>query len=89
MTEYLQHLGFWTPGPLEIIIILVIALLIFGKRLPEVGRGLAKFLTEFRKGIKEGEDIKSELTDEVKKVKDDLVNEAKGAAGLNDSDEND
>ena len=29
----------WTPGPLEIIIILVIVLIVFGpKRLPDLGR---------------------------------------------------
>lgn len=39
-------------GPMEIIAILVIALLLFGKRLPEVGRSLGKGIVEFKKGIK-------------------------------------
>lgn len=48
--------AFWSPGPVEIIIILVIALLLFGKRLPEVGRSLGKGIIEFKRGIKGIED---------------------------------
>lgn len=43
-------------GPWEIIIILFLALLIFGRRLPEVGRSLGKSLVEFKKGMKGIED---------------------------------
>ncbi len=42
--------------PSHMIIILVIALLIFGHRLPEVGRSLGKSIVEFKKGIKGIED---------------------------------
>ena len=39
-----------TPGPLELVIILVIALLILGPgRLPDVGSALGKSIREFRK----------------------------------------
>jgi sec-independent protein translocase protein TatA len=38
-------------GP-DLIILLVLGLLIFGKRLPEVGRGLGRGIVEFRKGLK-------------------------------------
>ena len=41
-------------GP-DLIILLVLGLLIFGRRLPEVGRGLGRSIVEFRKGLK-GED---------------------------------
>ena len=43
--------AFLSPGAPEMIIILVIAVLLFGKRLPEVGRSLGKGIIEFRKGI--------------------------------------
>lgn len=43
-------------GPLEIGIVLVIALLVFGpKKLPELGNSLGKGIRDFGKGIK-GED---------------------------------
>ena len=45
-------------GPTEMLIVLVIAVLLFGKRLPEVGRSLGKGLVEFKKGLN---DIKSEV----------------------------
>ena len=85
MTEYTQYLGFWTPGPLELIIILVIAVLLFGRRLPEIARGLGKSLTEFKKGVSEVEETKDELVNDVRKIGDDVAKETKSAAGLDDT----
>ncbi len=85
MTEYMQYLGFWTPGPVELIIILIIAVLLFGRRLPEIARGLGKSLTEFKKGVHEVEETKDDLVSEVTKVKDEVAEEVKGAAGLDES----
>ena len=48
-------LGF-PGGPGEWILIAGIALLLFGKRLPEVGRSLGKGIVEFKKGLKGIED---------------------------------
>src|SRR5246127_1884649 len=42
--------------PWEILIILVIGVLLFGRRLPEVGRYLGKGIVEFKKGMKGLED---------------------------------
>lgn len=43
-------------GPLEILVILVLALLIFGRRLPEIGKGVGKSIVEFKKGLAGMED---------------------------------
>jgi len=43
-------------GPWEIIIIAGVALLIFGGRLPQVGKNLGKGIVEFKKGLKGIED---------------------------------
>ena len=87
MTECMQYILSWggIPGGWEWIIILVVALLIFGKRLPEIARGLGKSLTEFKKGVREVEETKDDLVSEVKELKDEVVEEAKGAAGLDES----
>ena len=46
-----------TPGPLELVIILVIALLVLGPgRLPDVGSALGKSLREFRKASSDIQD---------------------------------
>jgi sec-independent protein translocase protein TatA len=44
------------PGGPELIIILVVILLLFGStRLPQLARGMGKSISEFKKGIAEGE----------------------------------
>jgi sec-independent protein translocase protein TatA len=46
-----------TPGPLELVIILVIALLILGPgKLPDVGAALGKSIREFRKASTDVQD---------------------------------
>ena len=42
-------------GTQELMVILVIALVLFGgKKLPELARGLGKSMYEFKKGVEEG-----------------------------------
>jgi|SRR5579875_3243917 len=43
-------------GPSEIIFLLLLGVLLFGRKLPEVGRYLGKGIVEFKKGIKGLED---------------------------------
>ena len=44
-----------TIGPWEGAIILVVALLLFGNRLPEVMRSMGRGVAEFKKGMREAE----------------------------------
>ena len=48
--------GFPQLGAMEIGLIMLGGLILFGKRLPEVGRSLGKSIVEFKKGIKGIED---------------------------------
>jgi sec-independent protein translocase protein TatA len=52
----LHTLAWGFPQGPELLLILGIALLIFGNRLPEVGKSLGKGIVEFRKGLKGVED---------------------------------
>ena len=50
-------------GPWEILMILVVALLLFGaKRIPEIAQALGKGITEFKRGVK---DVQSEIENNV------------------------
>lgn len=56
----------WSFSGPEMIIVLVIALLLFGRKLPEIARGLGSSVKEFRKGMEE--DPKQAKTVEAAKV---------------------
>jgi sec-independent protein translocase protein TatA len=61
-------LAFWMPGPWELAIIAIIALLLFGRRLPEVGKSLGKGIVEFKKGLKDVQDEVSKAGDDINKA---------------------
>jgi len=55
--------GFITPSPTQILILLLLGVLLFGKRLPEIGKNIGKGLLEFKKGVndlREGKVAKEE-----------------------------
>jgi len=58
------------PGGWEWIIVLVIALLIFGKRLPSTMRSIGKGVVEFKKGLKGVKDEVDEVEEDIKKLDD-------------------
>jgi sec-independent protein translocase protein TatA len=49
-------LAFMGVGPTEMVIIGVVAVLLFGSKLPEVARSMGKSVVEFKKGIRGVED---------------------------------
>jgi len=61
----------------EIVIVLVIALLLFGpKRLPELGQSVGKTITGFKKGLKESEqELRSALSDDAQPAAAQKVDE--------------
>src|SRR6476469_3535839 len=60
----LHTLAIQFPSMGEWIVVAVIGLLFFGKRLPEVGRSLGKGIVEFKKGLKGIEDDVEAASDE-------------------------
>jgi sec-independent protein translocase protein TatA len=57
----LDMLAFTPFDPWHLLVIMALALLFFGKRLPEVGRSLGKGIAEFKKGL---HDVQEELNKE-------------------------
>lgn len=52
------------PGGMEMVVIVAVLLLLFGKRLPDVSRALGRSVVEFRRGL-------SGLEDEVRRLPED------------------
>jgi sec-independent protein translocase protein TatA len=85
MSEFAPHILAWMPQGTDWLIILIIALLLFGRRLPEVARAAGKSLSEFKKGMNEAKESTDEFIDDAKKARDDVAKQAKDASGLDNS----
>ena len=74
-------LAFGLPSGSEWILLLVLGLLIFGRRLPEVGRNVGRSIVEFKRGIKGiGDEIDKESAQPAQKSStDQLTSGADGA----------
>jgi sec-independent protein translocase protein TatA len=79
MTDMNAILALLDLGPTEMLVILVVALLIWGKRLPEVARNMGKSVSEFKKGIKEAEKAGYEATAEIRRAGDEASHEIQKA----------
>ena len=64
MTALIQPLAIGFGGNWEWLIILLIVLLLFGRRLPGVARSLGQGISSFKKGLNEPVDEKGESKDE-------------------------
>ena len=63
-------------GPLEIGLVLLIVLLLFGaKRIPEIARSLGRGIKEFKKGVRE---VESEMSEPAEKEEAPEKKELKG-----------
>ncbi|PID95344.1 MAG: twin-arginine translocase TatA/TatE family subunit [Bacteroidetes bacterium] len=55
----------FSPGPWEIVLIVLVVLLLFGgRKIPELMRGLGKGVSSFKEGIKEGKEEEDKKTDQ-------------------------
>ena len=55
------------PGHLELLIVALVALLLFGNRLPSVMRSVGRSIVEFKKGVQGIEEDIDEAVNETKK----------------------
>ena len=52
MLQLPMVLGLFSLGPWELVAIGIAAILLFGRRLPDVGRSLGRGIVEFKKGLR-------------------------------------
>ena len=53
-------LAIGVPGPFELIVIALIVLLLFGKRLPGLMHSLGRSVVEFKKGVSDTDNLDSD-----------------------------
>ena len=73
---------FGLPGNSEIFILVFLGLLIFGRRLPDVGRSLGRSIVEFKKGVKGIQEEVDEASKEDSKRAEQLEDKSKATAPI-------
>ncbi len=58
----------FAPGPVEMVVVGVIGVLLFGHRLPKIARSVGSSLIEFKRGIREVEQDIAEIEAETSKM---------------------
>jgi sec-independent protein translocase protein TatA len=73
MIGYTQNImAIGMPQGMDWVWILLIVLVIFGgRKLPDLARNLGKGMSEFKKGLKEAENTKDEVINDIKKSASD------------------
>lgn len=70
-------LSFFTPGPMEMAIIGIVALLLFGKRLPVVARSIGGSFSAFKSGLKDVNDAVDDTKETLRTEAADLKSAVK------------
>ena len=74
---------FSSMGPWEWALIAIVAIILFGARLPKIGRQLGQGFVEFRRGLR---NVKEEISNAVEE--DAQEEQAKTDSGTNQNDQN-
>lgn len=68
------------PGGYEVWIILVIILLLFGRRIPQVARSLGQGISQFKKGLTEPDaEVEAQVKAEEEKAEEEKAEDKKAA----------
>jgi Tat protein translocase TatB subunit len=74
-----RDVNFLGIGPGELLLILIVALIVFGpRRLPEIGRNLGKMIREFREA---SEEITGQFRQEIEAASDELQDTSEAITG--------
>lgn len=66
------------PSGMELIIIALVVLLLFGgKKIPELAKGLGNGIKNFKKAVKEDDEIVDTTSEKLQETKDEVVNATK------------